>query len=592
MKHENLYRLYLTCQSRMIPGFVQAALFVGAAGSWESGQILKWPGKEKAVTALVPVVKTALTNRRAVVKTRGGQNEKAGEPLDVLAYPLIIRGQPLGVLAVEMTQRSQALQREAVQQVKTGVQWLEGMLTLQGDAAKDQLVTLVELMAAALDAEQFESAAWQVTREIANRFDCSRVSLGLVRGLEMRVVALSHTRSTERRSNVILAIEKAMTEALDQGQSIVFPPLSDHPEFALPTHFNARLARDEKRKAVCTVPMVMKGKAIGALVLEREIDEPFDVETLANLERVSLLLGPVMETRRKSERSLFSMMVESTRKWFADLIGLRRLKAKLMVFLVAFLLVFLCFARGMLNVSCDAVLEAAACRAVVAPQEGFIAEARVRAGDYVHEGELLATLDDRELLLEKNKWQSQRAQLLKAYRKALAVSDRTEIAILKAKLKQAAAQLELIEQRLSRSKLIAPFDGLIVKGDLSQSLGSPVTPGDVLYEVAPRDDYRVVLKVDDRDMRMVKLGQPARLKLSGIPDQVIPIAVERVTPVATSENGRNYFRVEAVMHTPSDLMRPGMEGVAKIEIGKETLLKIWTRRLSAWLNLSIWSLTP
>jgi multidrug resistance efflux pump len=204
----------------------------------------------------------------------------------------------------------------------------------------------------------------------------------------------------------------------------------------------------------------------------------------------------------------------------------------------------------------------------------------------------MATLDDQELRLEQRKWQSQRAQLLKEYRKALAGFDRAEVAILHAKRAQAEAQLKLVEQQLARATLIAPFSGLIVKGDLSQALGSPVSRGEVLYEVAPTDEYRVVLKVDDRDIGLISPEQRGQLKLSGIPDKSINITIDRLTPVATTEEGRNYFRVEAVMDSHSDLMRPGMQGIAKIEIGREKLLWIWTRRLVDWLRLFVWNRLP
>ncbi len=140
--------------------------------------------------------------------------------------------------------------------------------------------------------------------------------------------------------------------------------------------------------------------------------------------------------------------------------------------------------------------------------------------------------------------------------------------------------------------LRAPFSGLVVKGDLSQSLGAPVKAGDILFEISPTQDYRVVLEVDDRDIGLVIPGQKGQLKLSSLPDQSIPFTVERLMPVSLAENGRNYFRVEAAMQYHSDLMRPGMEGISKIETGQEKLLHIWTRRLVEWLQLFIWNYLP
>jgi hypothetical protein len=65
-----------------------------------------------------------------------------------------------------------------------------------------------------------------------------------------------------------------------------------------------------------------------------------------------------------------------------------------------------------------------------------------------------------------------------------------------------------------------------------------------------------------------------------------------VTPVSTSEDGRNYFRVEAKMDRGAERLRPGMEGVGKIEVGERRLIWIWTRSLTDWLRLQLWSWLP
>ena len=70
----------------------------------------------------------------------------------------------------------------------------------------------------------------------------------------------------------------------------------------------------------------------------------------------------------------------------------------------------------------------------------------------------------------------------------------------RAKIDQAEAQIALLDEQLARTKVVAPFNGVIMKGDLSQSLGSPVEHGQVLFEVAPLESYRVIVQVDERDI--------------------------------------------------------------------------------------------
>ena len=116
--------------------------------------------------------------------------------------------------------------------------------------------------------------------------------------------------------------------------------------------------------------------------------------------------------------------------------------------------------------------------------------------------------------------------------------------------------------------------------------------GRVLFEIAPLDGYRIIVEVDGRDIADVKPAQRGRLTLEALPDQPMPLVVERVTPISTTEDGRNYFRVEAALEQPVPALRPGMQGIAKIEVGRRRLLWIWTHKLLDWLRLTTWSWLP
>jgi multidrug efflux pump subunit AcrA (membrane-fusion protein) len=129
----------------------------------------------------------------------------------------------------------------------------------------------------------------------------------------------------------------------------------------------------------------------------------------------------------------------------------------------------------------------------------------------------------------------------------------------------------------------------VVSGDLHQSLGAAVKRGQVLFEVSPLDGYRVVLEVPETAIGNVRAGQKGRLLLSSLPGEVYPFVISTVTPVVTSREGRSYFRVEALLEQRSDRLRPGMEGVAKIEAGRRSLFWMITHRFFDWLRLAVWS---
>jgi RND family efflux transporter MFP subunit len=226
---------------------------------------------------------------------------------------------------------------------------------------------------------------------------------------------------------------------------------------------------------------------------------------------------------------------------------------------------------------------------VVAPQQGFVAEAHVRAGDIVKSGDLMLELDQRELQLEREKWQSERAKYARERQEALATRQRSQVSIAAAKIEQAEAQIRLIEGQLQRARLQAPFDGIVVSGDFSQALGAPVERGQLLFEVAPLHDYRVALEVDEHQIARIAGGQHGSLRLAGTPHQSLPIQVGRVIPVANAADGRNFFRVEAAIDDPDDLIRPGMQGIAKVTVGHGRLGWVLLHDLVERLRLWVWS---
>jgi len=304
------------------------------------------------------------------------------------------------------------------------------------------------------------------------------------------------------------------------------------------------------------------------------------------------MIGPVLEIRRRDEQTLLQRITGLARRSLSTIFGPAHIVLKLTTASLLLCLTFLSLTPGDYRITGTARLEARTQLAVVASQDGYIAEANVRPGDIIHKGDTLGSLDDKDLKLQSQKWSSQLDQTQKEYRKALAKHDRSGASIIKAKKLMAEAQLSLVNEQLSRTRFTAPFDGLVVSGDLSHALGSPVERGQVLFTVAPLEAYRVLLKVDERDIGRVQEGQRGNLVLSGMPASPMPFTVEKITPVSVVEEGRNYFQVEAKMDVETDLLRPGMEGVAKITAGRQKLIWIWTHRLVDWLRLTFWSIRP
>ena len=588
-------RAWLALQCAAIAGVRAALLLLRAPGAEAFVPAAVWPDPRRDVSHLTEAAERALTARRGVVLGLEPADREYVEPGSLhVAYPVETDGQVHGAVVIDLGARPEAQLQGVLRQLLWGGGWLEALLRRQGDRGEarraERAAVGLDLLQATQQHRDLDEAAIALVNELATRIGADRVSLGLVHEGALKLQALSRSAWFDPRSQLVEAIENAMEEAVDQEAVIVLPPAARARGRVLVAHRD--LAARASDAAVLGLPLTSGGRAVGALLLERSEGPPFDADQVLLVEVVAELVAPAFERLLEDRRWLGGRLVDGLARWRDRLFGPRHptVKAGVALAVLALALVFL--VQGDFRVTARTQIEGATQRAVVAPFDSYLAEARVRAGARVHAGELLARLDDRDLQLERVRWGSEKEQSERKYRDALARRDRVAARILAAQVGQAGAQLALVEERLARTRLVAPFDGVIVSGDLSQLLGAPLEQGKVLFELAPLDAYRVVLQVDDRDIGYVQPGQHGALALAGLTARTLPFAVRTVTSVSTPHDGRNYFRVEAALGEAPPTLRPGMEGVGKIQVGKASLAWIWTRSFTDWARVAFWSWMP
>ena len=319
---------------------------------------------------------------------------------------------------------------------------------------------------------------------------------------------MSHSTTFKTEGRLTDAIENAMEEAVDQCASVVDPPLSATIRTAQMAHSALSDVIRVPGASVMTVVLSDgEGKVIGALTFERHGAGPLTIAALQWAEAIAALIGPTFALQLRANRPLAGSIVDRVGDAAAALIGPGRPAFKLAAAAAAVAVFVVMVAQGEHRVTAKSVLEAEVLRAAVAPFDGFIRSAGARAGDMVHADDMLAELDDRDLVLDRLKWRAERETLVQKQGDALAKHQRSDIVVLETQIRQAEAQLKLAEEKLSRARVVAPFDGVVVTGDLSQTLGAPVEKGKTLFEIAPPNAYRLIVQVDERDVRYVAAGQ-------------------------------------------------------------------------------------
>lgn len=580
--------LALCCQQ--IRESTGGLLLLGKADCGPYSPVAIWPDASRDVQDLVPAAEKALTKRQGLV-LKNEDTGHAGSSSQYIAYPVEVYGKIHGVLVLALHHCDDARLQAIKRQTLWSAAWLENQILRNSNAEAlsivERLAALLELTAHTVKYEKFTQAAMTLVNDLATRLSCDRISLGLVHGRAVRLLAVSHSSSFHKRSNLVRETEELMEEAIDQQSTIILP--ADQPASLACLHQN--FLRRHELAALCTVPLRGRTGYFGALLLERS-SQAFDPALLEMLKSLGSLLGPVLENQWRQEHWVRSGLLQAPRRWFHYLFGpdgfiLKSVVAGLVLAVIIFSLVETEF-----RVSSKTVIEGAVQRSIVAPFDGFIAGSRVRPGDLVAEGQELCVLDDRDLLLEQQKWRMVAEQYRKKYRQAIGTHERAEAQVVAAQIRQAEAEEGLLEEKLLRSRITAPFSGVIISGDLHQKLRSPVQTGEELFQLAPLEMYRVILQVDEHDMAYVQTGQKGVLLLSSLPRERFHFSVQKITPVSVSEEGKNYFRVEAQLDQAPSILRPGMEGIGKIESGRRSLLWIWTRTIRDWIRLKIWAWTP
>ncbi|MEE8583976.1 MAG: HlyD family efflux transporter periplasmic adaptor subunit [Acidobacteriota bacterium] len=488
--------------------------------------------------------------------------------------------------------------REDLRSVLERVQWATGWFSwfqVRGRSQADEQVqmhmrTALDLLAASVDYDTFEESAMALVNELAARFECDRVSLGMLRSHKVRLSAVSGAAVTEGKMEVTQRIASAMEEALDQDAPTRFPPPSKQSAAqrrVVRSHRELCLASGLPRTAL-TLPLRSGGGTVGAITLEREADRPFSESEEAMLEATAELLGPLIEIQHKEDRFIGVKLIDSLRFAASRLLGPGHVGAKAAALSLLAVALFFSLAQWEYRVSADCLVEAEVQRVAAAPFDGFLHQAPVRAGDLVSRGQLMARLDDRQLQQRRIEVLERLRQSEQRYRQALGEHQASDARILSSLVDQVKAELALLEDLIEQTHIRAPFDGVVVRGDLSRQMGAPVQRGDVLFEVAPLDRFLLVLEVDERDIGELQEGQQGYFRLLSRPHETHPLEVSLITPVSSAEEGANVFRVEARLQEAPPWLRPGMEGVAKVHIDRRLILWIWTHRVVDFIRIHLW----
>lgn len=595
----SLVKVWFSHACEQMQGSVQGCVYIGEPNTGPFN-IIETTSESFVDSELFRENLQAVLKRRKSIMTRIGARDNAlavngtqgvakiNSKNYLVTCPLLIDRDLYGAVSFEFKHEAGTKTLDFLNDVEAAIKWLEFLSHSQNTGAELANAALaLQITARALSQESSSAAAASIVTELATRLNCERVSIAFIEGRELNLYALSHSARYESKQNLIKQIESAIEEAVDQCETLVYPTSEISP-YMLQAHSD--LAKQHGCAFICSVPLKHNDEIVGGIIFERNASaSEFTSDTIELFEQLASLFAPILEYRRLNDRPISTRVFESLKSMASNILGRGHLGIKFGVVTGTLLFLLLFFVQWEYRVSANAVLEGTVERVITAPEEGYIKDATARPGDLVAANQTLATLDDQDLLLEKLKWAGKEKQVSKEYREALAGRDRSRIGILRAQVDQVKAQIEILDKKLERTVITAPIAGIVVSGDYTRALGSPVERGQILYKVSPLDQYRVLLNVDETDIAELSVGMTGELTLSAAAEDTLEIVIDKITPVSISGDGSNYFQVEASLIETPQFLRPGMQGVSKITIGDRQLLWIWTHKMVDWMRLKLWT---
>ena len=320
-----------------------------------------WPDAKLSMHHLTGTAERALKERRGLLietNTQPTSDNPFAETYQV-AYPIEVSEKLHGVVVLGVDQQDIKEVQNIMRQLHWGSAWLEVLTrrteALTSEAANERLQKVLDLIASAVEHENFQAAAMALVTRLATSLECDRVSLGFLKAKHVRVSAMSHSADFGKQTNLVRAIAAAMDETIDQHITIVYPVPPDAVPFV--TRVHGELDRLHNSGAICSIPLEVKGKCLGALTLERPADRPFDPETVELCETVAALTGPILDTKRAEQRWLIRKVVESFARQLGRLVGPGYLIRKLLFAVLIAVVIFFAYFKVDYRVTAPTVIE-------------------------------------------------------------------------------------------------------------------------------------------------------------------------------------------------------------------------------------------
>jgi putative peptide zinc metalloprotease protein len=311
-------------------------------------------------------------------------------------------------------------------------------------------------------------------------------------------------------------------------------------------------------------------------------------------------IGVICFTLRKRLRQWQTALQAHLRKWKEELMAWRMTRWQQVAGAAALLV--LVVPPTAVKTTSDFLLEPQRKLPVKTPVSGLVREVRVREGETVQAGSVLAVLHNPEIEAQAAVVASQLNLAQNSQRAALARSDFAASERYWQEMQRLGAEKAEADRKREQLVLRAPFAGVVATSQIEQRVGEYLAEGEPLALLVDRQAMRARVLVRDWELEDVHQGSTVGLKLRSYPLRTFSGTIRQIMPAASSERPlaepnkverkgqelTNFFEVVMEFPNPTGELKEGMTGTARIYGTRYPLAVRALRSGWRWARSLIW----
>lgn len=196
---------------------------------------------------------------------------------------------------------------------------------------------------------------------------------------------------------------------------------------------------------------------------------------------------------------------------------------------------------------------------VVAKTSGLVTSLLVEEGDAVRAGQILAKLDEEELIIAMREAEIRAQNMKRIFERTAEMFEKNLVAKqtyddAKFNYETAQSQYENAKLRVEYTQIRSPIDGVVTERLIE--VGQRVNQNQILFRVGDFDPLLARIFIPEKEMRKVHVGQAAEVLVEAAPDRKFTGVVSRISPIVDPASGT--VKVTLEIRDRSGILRPGM----------------------------------